>query len=64
VSGRRGASLEAGILTVYTLEGAELKSTELGPSGAQNLLISPVGDILLLYSDHARWYTDNGEVIE
>ncbi|MDR0325051.1 MAG: DUF5711 family protein [Oscillospiraceae bacterium] len=60
-AGRYCAALEAGVLTRYMLEGTELKAEELGSTGARGLLVSPNGDILLLYSNHARWYND-GEV--
>jgi hypothetical protein len=55
-AGRRGASLEAGVLTLHTIEGTRLNSEVLGSSGARGLLLSPDGSILLLYSDHAQWY--------
>jgi hypothetical protein len=59
--GRWCASLEAGVLTRYSIEGTELKTEDLGPSGARGLLISPDGAILLLYSDYAQWYNEEEE---
>ena len=58
-AGRYCAALEAGVLTRYAIEGGDLKSEELGSSGARGLLIGPEGGILLLYSGYAKWYNDN-----
>jgi hypothetical protein len=55
-AGRWFASLEAGVLTRYSLDGTELAAEPLGLSQARDLLISPSGDILLLYPAYARWY--------
>ena len=57
-AGRWCGALEAGVLTRYGIEGTELKAEPLGLSDARGLLLSPNGDILLLFSDHARWYND------
>jgi hypothetical protein len=63
-AGRWCAVLETDVLTRYRLEGAALTAESLGRSHARSLLISTSGDILLLYSDHARWYNVEEEVIE
>jgi hypothetical protein len=55
-AGRWCAALEAGVLTRYSIDGTELRAEFLGLSDARGLLLSPNGDILLLFSDHARWY--------
>jgi hypothetical protein len=62
-AGRWCAVLEAGVLTRFTLDGAELKPEILGSSAARGLLVAPKGEILLLYSGYARWY-NTSEMIE
>ncbi|MCL1806077.1 MAG: DUF5711 family protein [Oscillospiraceae bacterium] len=57
-AGRYIAVLEAGILTRYTIGGTSLRAEDLGSCGARDLLISPGGDILLLFSDYGEWYND------
>ncbi|MDR0292776.1 MAG: DUF5711 family protein [Oscillospiraceae bacterium] len=52
------AALEAGVLTRYTLEGTELKTEVLGPSGARGLLVGNDGNILLLFSGYGEWYNE------
>jgi hypothetical protein len=59
--GRWCASIEAGVLTRYFIDGAELKTEPSVPSGARGLLLSPNGGILLLYSDYAKWYNERTE---
>jgi hypothetical protein len=57
-AGRYIAALEAGILTRYTIGGTALRAEVLGSCGARGLLLSPNGDILLLYSEYAEWYNE------
>jgi len=60
-AGRWCAVLEAGVLTRLVPDGTELKSEVLGSSAARGLLVAQKGEILLLYSGHARWYNSKIE---